>query len=117
MSRSVDTLLGRPFGGSTRSARRRRLGFEREFFARPEELEARALLATVDVQVGTGPMGMSFSPSTVTINVGDTVHWMWVGSLPHTVTSVAGSIETYESGILNPGSTFDHTFTDAGTFV
>ena len=50
------------------------------------------------------------------INVGDTIHWVWDASL-HTVQSVQGSTETYASGLLFQGATFDHTFNTAGTFA
>jgi plastocyanin len=77
---------------------------------------------------------MTFSPSTVTINVGDTVRWTWTGSLPHTVTSGApGAVDgkfcsvpagttpsvatcdsiSYAQG---NGAVYSNTFTSAGTF-
>ena len=48
--------------------------------------------------------------------MGDTVHWVWQSNF-HSTTSVKGSAEQWDSGVLNSGSTFDHTFTHAGTFV
>ena len=51
-----------------------------------------------------------------TINVGDTIHWVWDEGT-HSTTSVSGSVETWDSTILGAGSTFDHTFTHAGVFV
>lgn len=47
------------------------------------------------------------------IEVGDTVHWIWNSNF-HTVTSAEGQAETYVSGLLNGGATFDHTFTNVG---
>jgi plastocyanin len=62
-------------------------------------------------------VGDSFFDATpVTINVGDTVHWDWVGFGTHTVTSVAGSAEVFDSGFLSGGGSFEHTFTKVGTF-
>ena len=50
-----------------------------------------------------------------TINIGDTVRWTWT-SPNHTVTSLPGSTETFDSGFLGPiGSTWSYTFTKAGT--
>ncbi len=50
------------------------------------------------------------------ISVGDTIHWVFDASF-HTVTSVSGSAESFNSGtIFTAGATFDHTFTQAGTF-
>ena len=51
-----------------------------------------------------------------TVNVGDTVRWLW-DSGTHTVTSVSGSVESYDSGFISTaGATFDHTFTHPGVF-
>jgi plastocyanin len=76
------------------------------------EIVALALGAptTVHVQVDN----FSFSAD-ATIRVGDTVEWDWVNGA-HTVTSVAGSAEQYDSGFLSSGS-FSHTFTQAGMFT
>lgn len=49
------------------------------------------------------------------IEVGDTVHWVWDASF-HTATSLVGQVETWDSGLLNTGATFDHTFTNVGSF-
>src|SRR5947208_481432 len=46
-------------------------------------------------------------PVDPTINVGDTIHWLWDASF-HNVTSVAGSAESFHSNTLNAGATFDH---------
>jgi plastocyanin len=77
-----------------------------------ESLEDRALLSTVNVHIQSDV----FSPAAVTINVGDTIHWIWDGS-PHSTTAVSGIAESWNSGIHNAGFTFDHTFTHAGTFA
>jgi len=62
----------------------------------------------------------AFSPMTVTVRAGDTVTWTYV-SAGHTVhTTTSGQPPTgnhiWDSGILNPGQSFSHTFTaaDAG---
>ena len=56
------------------------------------------------------------SPATDrTVKVGDTVIWTWTDSFSHTVQSGAGSVETFNSGVLNGvGTTYSHTFTSAG---
>jgi plastocyanin len=77
-----------------------------------EVLETRALLATVTVHV----QNFDFSPDPVTINVGDTVRWVW-DTPDHSTTSVKGSAVSWDSGVLNTGATFDETFNQAGTFV
>ncbi len=50
-----------------------------------------------------------------TINLGDTVHWVWDSGL-HSTTSVAGLAESWDSGNFLAPSTFDHTFTNLGEF-
>lgn len=50
-----------------------------------------------------------------TIVVGDTVRWVWLAGL-HSVTSLSGSLETFDSGLITPPSTFEHTFSAAGDF-
>src|SRR5215831_19164721 len=75
-----------------------------------------ASAATINVTVG--PNGeLVFSPSSVTINPGDTVQWTW-GSSGHSSTSgIPGAPNgIWNSGILNQGATFSHTFNSAGTF-
>jgi plastocyanin len=67
-----------------------------------------------------------FSPSTVTIRVGDTVRWVW-GATGHTVTS--GTNGNADGLFCSPadgtcagaptsraGATYDHRFDSAGTF-
>jgi plastocyanin len=57
-----------------------------------------------------------FSPANVTINLGDTVHWVW-DSGTHSTTANGGQMEDWDSGHLSASDTFDHTFTNAGTFA
>jgi plastocyanin len=54
-----------------------------------------------------------FSPSSVTIAVGDTVTWKNNGQAPHTATANNGSFDT---GTIQPGGSGSHTFNSAGTF-
>jgi plastocyanin len=67
-----------------------------------------------------------FDPMALTIHVGDTVHWVW-GSGGHTVTSGAncmadnkfcspGDTSCATSATSSAGTTYDHKFTQAGTF-
>src|SRR5438477_519231 len=70
------------------------------------------------VNVTVGPSGnLVFSPSSVTIHPGDTVHWIW-GSDFHSSTSGSPGMPTglWDSTLLNQGATFDHTFNTLGTF-
>jgi LPXTG-motif cell wall-anchored protein len=52
-----------------------------------------------------------FEPKEITVNVGDTITWKNDGASPHTVDADDGS---FDSGKLDPGQTFSHTFDKAG---
>ncbi|HEY6637127.1 MAG TPA: cupredoxin family copper-binding protein [Solirubrobacterales bacterium] len=54
-----------------------------------------------------------FSPTSVTIAVGDTVTWNNTGQAPHNATADDGSFKTPD---LNNGQSASHTFAQAGTF-
>src|SRR5215218_5070255 len=56
----------------------------------------------------------AFDPKTISINVGDTITWTNDGPSPHTVTADDGS---FDSGNLDKGATFSHTFDKAGTIA
>jgi len=66
-----------------------------------------ATAATHNVTVGDS----FFSPSSLQIQVGDTVRWQFSGGLVHTVTSNTGLWHTQQSS-----GVFEHTFNSAGTF-
>eukprot|EP01137_Pigoraptor_chileana_P009234 Opistho-2@57181 len=81
---------------------------------------ASSFAATVGVTVGPG-FSLSFSPSSVTINVGDTVQWTWATGT-HNVIQVpnSGSCSPSSGGFASStqsSGTFSHTFNQAGTFV
>jgi len=73
-----------------------------------------AAAANVSVTVGDGG-DERFAPSTVTINQGDTVTWTWEDS-GHNVESESGQSETFVSRVQGDGTTFQHRFTQTGTF-
>jgi plastocyanin len=62
---------------------------------------------SVDIQ------NLAFNPSTVTVNVGDTVTWTNNDSVPHTATADDNSFDT---GNIDPGTSDSVTFTSAGSF-
>ena len=71
------------------------------------------LVHVFNFDYSAAPSGPPVDP---TISVGDTIHWQWDSGF-HSVTSVAGSVESFGSGVhSSPGFTFDHVFTHAGTF-
>jgi plastocyanin len=53
----------------------------------------------------------SFSPGTVTINVGETVTWTNTGEEDHTATG-----DGFDTGLLSRGQSGSHTFGSAGNF-
>ena len=55
----------------------------------------------------------AFNSPSLTIAAGDTVTWTNMGHAPHTSTADNGA---WDSGTLQPGASFSHTFTTAGTF-
>ncbi|HEX2141728.1 MAG TPA: cupredoxin family copper-binding protein [Candidatus Limnocylindria bacterium] len=80
-------------------------------------LGASAGIATPTAQAATEHRidisGFAFNPSTLTIQVGDTVTWTNADDAPHTATADGGA---FDSGNLDTGASFSHTFTQAGTF-
>src|ERR1700704_6183496 len=71
--------------------------------------------ATVTVTVGNNCL--CFSPSSVTIHPGDTVQWTWSSSGHSSTSGTPGHPNgIWDSGILNQGATFTHTFNSVGSF-
>ncbi|MEE1897180.1 T9SS type A sorting domain-containing protein [Flavobacterium rakeshii] len=80
-----------------------------------------ALFATIGLSAQTThhidnwAMGISNQDASLTIDQGDTVEWTWSDTLPHTVSSTAGSTETFDSGTISGvGETYSYTFTEIG---
>ena len=74
-------------------------------------------LSATTVTVTVGNNCLCFSPSSVTIHPGDTVQWTW-SSTGHSSTSGSPGMPSglWDSGILNQGATFSHTFNSVGSF-
>lgn len=70
-----------------------------------------ARAATVNVSI----VELAFQPSTINVQLLDTVVWTNNGDLPHTVTSDGGA-GPLSSSTLNTGGTYSFTFTSEGTF-
>ena len=68
---------------------------------------AHAATVTVDVEDNF------YAPAAITVNVGDTVQWNFVGALPHTVSANDAS---FDSGAPQTSGTFSFTFTNAGSY-
>ena len=73
------------------------------------------LAANGSVSIGETNERYHFAPTTVYVNVGESVTWTNGTDAPHTVTSDSGT--ELASGNLAANATFDHTFSAAGTFA
>lgn len=70
---------------------------------------------TFTVTVGDG--GFIFTPDALTIQPGDTVQWVWSASGHSSTSGTPGSPSGFwDSGVLNQGETFSHTFNMVGSF-
>jgi plastocyanin len=67
----------------------------------------------VNINDGETIDAYAFDPSSMTLNVGDTLMWTNTGNMAHTVTAADGS---FDSGMLQPGDTFGFTFSSPGTY-
>lgn len=65
-------------------------------------------------QSGVSIVDFAFTPPTVSVKAGDAVVWANRGAAPHTVTAKDGS---FESGMIQPGSTFRRVFAKEGTYA
>ena len=78
----------------------------------------------VDTAEGSGSPGCEetdecYLPYSLEIRVGDTVTWNNIDTAAHTVTSgnvSDGASDLFDSSLFMSGTTFEHTFDDAGTF-
>jgi len=70
--------------------------------------------ADITIPRGAGTPGSTgYLPANFTTTVGKTVTWANKDTTTHTVTSTTG---LFDSGILNPGQTYSHTFAQAGIY-
>lgn len=73
---------------------------------------------------------LQFAPAELTLNVGDTVTWVTVGPIPHSATAdpskalnpeehvvLPQGAEPWDSGLLNEGQEFSHTFEVPGEYT
>jgi plastocyanin len=72
-----------------------------------------APLASAAVSGGVTIQNFAFAPKTITVSQGDTVSWSNRDSVAHSATADDGSFDT---GLLEKGSSATHTFSQAGTF-
>jgi len=78
----------------------------------------------VEIPIGTAVPGCEetnscFTPADVTINAGDTVHWMNVDTAAHTVTGGSasnGPSGVFDSSLVMADATYEFKFDDAGSY-
>jgi amicyanin len=63
--------------------------------------------------VKTGIKNVNYLQPRLQVTAGTTVEWTNNDPMPHTVTATDKS---FDSGLINPGKTYRHTFTKAGTY-
>src|SRR5579859_4461882 len=81
--------------------------------AATDETAAPATTATTaTVTMGAQGASFIFAPATLTIHTGTTITWKNTSTAPHTVVGSG-----FDSGVLMPGQSFTHTFTQTGTFA
>lgn len=69
--------------------------------------------ATVNVTV----RDFVFTPKTVTVQIGDTVHWKWINGSHSTTSGVSGTPNgQWDSGVQSANFSFERTFDQAGSF-
>ena len=67
-----------------------------------------AAIADVDI------VNFRFTPPELTVKAGTTIRWTNKGYVPHTVDFTDGGVN---SGVLNDGNQFTHTFATPGTYA
>ena len=99
---------------------------EEEVIMKEEVMEESTGPTTVHVEIpiGTSVPGCEetnecWSPADITINAGDTVHWMNVDTAAHTVTGGSpadGPSGVFDSSLVMVDATYEFTFDDAGSY-
>ena len=75
------------------------------------QIESSAPQAAAPGEAAVSIVDFSFEPATLDVAAGATVVWTNDGLAPHTVTG-----DFADSGVLEPGQTFSHTFAEPGEF-
>jgi plastocyanin len=70
------------------------------------------------VSGSTSLTGTEYQPNSVQASVGETITWTNYDLQPHTVTSGQNGTPDgkFDSSVMAPGATFEHTFTEAGEY-
>ena len=79
--------------------------------ATENQTEQEAAQAATPAEAAVAIVDFSFEPATLEVPAGTTVVWTNEGQAPHTVTG-----DFADSGVLEPGQAFSHTFVESGEF-
>jgi plastocyanin len=74
-------------------------------------LQGTASAATAEISIGDN----FFNPANTKVRIGDSAHWTWTGSNPHSTTSDSSMPYTWNSGSKSSGD-FTKDYTIAGKF-
>lgn len=80
----------------------------------PTEKQAPGGDSAAGEQVAIEVVDIDYEPKDATVPKGATVKWTNTGNLPHTVTKQDGPGPDFDSGTLQPGDTYEETFTAPG---
>jgi plastocyanin len=70
--------------------------------------------AAAGKQLAVEVVDIDYDPKDASVTKGTTVKWTNTGKLPHTVTKEEGPGADFDSGTLQPGDTYEETFTTPG---
>ncbi len=75
---------------------------------------AECTLASAQATTSVSMQNISFVPSCIKVAPGTTVTFKNNDNTSHTVTTDASQAESFDSGVVTPGSSYQHTFSTAG---
>jgi plastocyanin len=81
--------------------------------ATPTAQEATPVAPGTSEEPAVSIVDFAFEPETLEVAAGTSVTWTNAGEIPHTATSADSA---FDSGVLDSGQIFSHTFDDEGTF-
>ncbi len=89
----------------------------------PVEESSKPKTVSVTIPTGTSSPGCEtsntcYSPTSITINAGDTVEWKNTDTAAHTVTggSPADGPSVFDSSLIMGGASFENTFDETGSY-
>ena len=106
-------LLPRKLALLATEGNKKQIERERGKFEVKEADEKRIADAMAQHMANVDIVNFRFTPAELTVKAGTTIRWTNHGYVPHTVDFTDGAVN---SGVLNNGNQFTHTFTTPGTY-